>query len=130
MIAFSGRCCTVCCMLSQWRKASCAGAHAGSTTHLHDSAVCVAEPCWCLCCTMFVCFFFCCSEASGKISSPGFQAKIRANAQKFEFQAEVGALLGCGPREGGGRGAGQQLLHRAHVRGRGGAVCTDLCVQG
>lgn len=31
-----------------------------------------------------------CSEASGKMSSPGFQHKIRANAQKFEFQAEVG----------------------------------------
>lgn len=32
-------------------------------------------------------------EASGKMSSPGFQAKIRANAQKFEFQAEVNRLM-------------------------------------
>jgi hypothetical protein len=26
----------------------------------------------------------------GKMSSPGFQRKIRDNAKKFEFQAEVG----------------------------------------
>lgn len=32
-------------------------------------------------------------EASGKMSSPGFQHKIRANAQKFEFQAEVNRLM-------------------------------------
>lgn len=32
-------------------------------------------------------------EASGKMSSPGFQHKIRANAKKFEFQAEVNRLM-------------------------------------
>jgi hypothetical protein len=31
------------------------------------------------------------SEAAGKMSSPGFQAKIRSNAKKYEFQAEVSA---------------------------------------
>ncbi|KAF8060354.1 HSP90B1 [Scenedesmus sp. PABB004] len=32
-------------------------------------------------------------EAMGKMSSPAFQRKIRANAQKFEFQAEVTRLM-------------------------------------
>jgi hypothetical protein len=31
-----------------------------------------------------------CSETMGKMSSPRFQRKIRDNAKKFEFQAEVG----------------------------------------
>lgn len=30
------------------------------------------------------------SETMGKMSSPGFQRKIRDGAKKFEFQAEVG----------------------------------------
>jgi hypothetical protein len=30
------------------------------------------------------------SEAMGKMSAPSFQRKIRQNAEKFEFQAEVG----------------------------------------
>eukprot|EP00879_Flechtneria_rotunda_P006822 GHRR01007166.1.p1 GENE.GHRR01007166.1~~GHRR01007166.1.p1 ORF type:complete len:676 (+),score=237.26 GHRR01007166.1:233-2260(+) len=32
-------------------------------------------------------------EAGGKMSSPAFQRKIRDNAQKFEFQAEVNRLM-------------------------------------
>jgi hypothetical protein len=31
----------------------------------------------------------------GKMSSPGFQRKIRDNAKKFEFQAEVGCFEAC-----------------------------------
>jgi hypothetical protein len=49
------------------------------------------------------------------MSSPGFQAKIRANAQKFEFQAEVGVLLWCG------RGACEGA--HAGVGGRGDGSC-------
>lgn len=33
-----------------------------------------------------------CSETMGKMSSPGFQRKIRDNAKKFEFQAEVRSM--------------------------------------
>lgn len=53
---------------------------------LHSPTFCDVLPHAVLCCTP-------CSEAEGKMSSPGFQAKIRANAQKFEFQAEVGGRL-------------------------------------